>query len=58
MEELIELTAGDKLSNDETLVVFESGTYNKTDLVLVRDIDKDIPYYQYQANYIKNGEIL
>lgn len=55
---MITLIKGDKLFTDDTLIVFESGSYEPTSLVLVNKINNDIPKYQYQANYIKYGEIL
>ena len=57
MDKII-LETDEKLFLDETLKVFEGGEYNITDLVKVIKDGEDIPHYQYQANYIKNGEII
>jgi hypothetical protein len=54
---MIELEKNEAMLTDETLKVFEGGTYEKTDLVLiVKDGDIE-PKYQYQAYFIKYGEI-
>lgn len=53
---MITLTINQKLITDETLQVFESGEYMPYDLVLVIKEGDSIPYYQFQAHYIKTGE--
>jgi hypothetical protein len=53
---MITLEKGDKLTSDENLEVFEGGTFEDTDLVMVNVVDDDFTSYQYQAYYIKNGK--
>ncbi len=53
---MIHLEKDQPLFTDETLLVFEGGDYEETDLVLVRKIDSEEPVFQFQANFIKNGE--
>lgn len=53
---MIELIKGEKLFTDETLEVFQGGTYEITDLVLVNNVGSDIAICQYQAIFIKTGE--
>lgn len=54
---MITLEKNEKLLTDETLSVFEGGVYKNCDLVLVIKEGEDIPNYQYQAYFIKTGEI-
>lgn len=54
---MIQLEKGEKLFTDETLSVFEGGDFNNCDLVLVIKDGDDIPKYQYQAYFIKTGEV-
>lgn len=53
---MIELIKGDKLYTDKFSSVYNSGSYNPEDLVLVVKGDDELPIYQYQAIYIKIGE--
>ncbi len=53
---MIVLEKGDLLVSDENLEVFESGTFEDTDLVMVNRVGEDHADYQYQAYYIKNGK--
>lgn len=55
---MIELIKGDKLYTDENLSVYNSGSYNPEDLVLVVKDGDELPIYQYQAIYIKTGECI
>lgn len=58
MDEQIILNTGDKLLNEEWLIVFTGGSFHPSDLVLVKEETDDFPLYQYQANYIKYGIII
>lgn len=53
---MIVLEKGDLLVSDENLEVFEGGTFENTDLVMVNRVGEDHADYQYQAYYIKNGK--
>lgn len=53
---MITLEKGDKLISNENLEVFEGGTFDDTDLVMVNVVGEDFASYQYQAYYIKNGK--
>lgn len=54
---MISLEKGEKLLTDETLSVFEGGNFGSCDLVLVIKDGDSVPNYQYQANFIKTGEV-
>ncbi len=57
MEKII-LETGESLFINNNLKVFKGDEYNATDLVLVIEEGDKIPLYQYQANFIKFGEII
>jgi len=54
---MIQLETNQKLLHDETLRVFEGGIFDNCDLVLVIKDGSIQPDYQYQACFIKTGEI-
>ena len=56
MEKII-LEKGDKLFIEENLFVINGGEFEPQELVLVGYEDM-VPIYQFQANYIKKGEML
>jgi hypothetical protein len=53
---MITLEKGQKLFLNQNLEVFEGGTFENSDLVLVNIVGEEIPKFQYQALYILNGE--
>ncbi len=53
---MIEIEKGFKLIMNENLEVFQGGTFNDHDLVLVNIVGEDIAKFQYQALYIVSGE--
>jgi hypothetical protein len=54
---MITLETNEKMLTDETLRVFEGGEFENTDLVLIKKEGESVPKYQYQAYFIKYGEI-
>jgi hypothetical protein len=52
---MIELEKGFKLLLNEDLEVFEGGTFEDHDLVLVNIVGELEPKFQYQALYIVSG---
>jgi len=53
---MINLTKNQQMMSNPNLIVFEGGSYNEDDLVLVCDINNpNLPLYKYQAFYISNG---
>jgi hypothetical protein len=55
---MITLNKGEKLITDPDLEVFESGTYDERDLVLVNKVGENFAILQCQAYFIKNGEVI
>ena len=53
---MIEIEKGFKLILNENLEVFEGGTFEDHDLVLVNIVGEDYAKFQYQALYIVSGQ--
>lgn len=53
---MITLTKNQELKAQQGYFVFEGGTFNPTDLVLVYTDNPELPVLQCQAYYIETGE--